>query len=169
MSFFRNRNALVTVSPSPSTYIVSDIIVAFTPAPTPHSRSSLSYTRGCVIYCHSKFIWSKILGYADYNMYSTFLTASPGSVLFGRSNLLKRKDLCFSCLRLGLISLSLHLYSPFLKCPWSIIDLFRILRLFILTYFHQFQISNCLFQFFLSVSVTLMNPIKRQSEIAARR
>jgi hypothetical protein len=36
-------------------------------------------------------------------MYSTFLTASPGSVLFSRSNLLKRKDLCFSCLRLGLI------------------------------------------------------------------
>jgi hypothetical protein len=40
---------------------------------------------------------------ADYNMYSTFLTASPRSVLFSRSNLLKRKDLCFSCLRLGLI------------------------------------------------------------------
>ena len=36
-------------------------------------------------------------------MYSTFLTASPGLVLFTRSNLLKRKDLCFSCLRLGLI------------------------------------------------------------------
>jgi hypothetical protein len=36
-------------------------------------------------------------------MYSTFLTSSPGSVLFSRSNLLKRKDLCFSCLRLGLI------------------------------------------------------------------
>jgi hypothetical protein len=40
---------------------------------------------------------------ADYIMYSTFLTASPGSVLFSRSTLLKRKDLCFSCLRLGLI------------------------------------------------------------------
>ena len=54
--------------------------------------------------------------YADYSMYSTFLTASPGSVLFSRSNLLKRKDLCFSCLRLGLIrhrrSLrSSHLFS----------------------------------------------------------
>jgi hypothetical protein len=36
-------------------------------------------------------------------MQITFLTASPGSVLFSRSNLLKRKDLCFSCLRLGLI------------------------------------------------------------------
>ena len=36
-------------------------------------------------------------------MYSTFLTASPGSVLFSRSTLIKRKDLCFSCLRLGLI------------------------------------------------------------------
>ena len=40
---------------------------------------------------------------ADYIMYSTFLTVSSGSVLFTRSNLLKRKDLCFSCLRLGLI------------------------------------------------------------------
>ncbi len=40
---------------------------------------------------------------ADYSMYSTFLTASSGSVLFSRSNLLKRKDLCFSWLRLGLI------------------------------------------------------------------
>jgi hypothetical protein len=41
---------------------------------------------------------------ADYSMYSTFLvSASPGSVLFSRSYLLKRKDLCFSCLRLGLI------------------------------------------------------------------
>jgi hypothetical protein len=39
---------------------------------------------------------------ADYRMYAMFLTVSPGSVLFGRSNLLKRKDLCFSCLRLGL-------------------------------------------------------------------
>jgi hypothetical protein len=53
---------------------------------------------------------------ADYSMYSTFLTASPGSVLFSRSNLLKRKDLYFSCLRLGLIrhrrSLrSSHLFS----------------------------------------------------------
>ena len=28
---------------------------------------------------------------ADYSMYSTFLTASPGSVLFSRSNLLKKK------------------------------------------------------------------------------
>ncbi len=41
-------------------------------------------------------------GFADYSMYSTFLTASPGSVLFSRSNLLKRKDLCFSYLSLGL-------------------------------------------------------------------
>ncbi len=32
-----------------------------------------------------------------------FLTTSPGSVLFNRSNLLKRKDLCFSCLSLDLI------------------------------------------------------------------
>ena len=70
-------------------------------------------------------------------------------------------------------SLSASLYSPFLKCPWSIIDLFRmlrILRIFILTYFHQFPISNCLFQFFLrSVSVALMNPIKRQSDSKVER
>ncbi len=39
----------------------------------------------------------------DYIMYSTFLIVYPGSVLFSRSALLKRKDLCFSCLRLGLI------------------------------------------------------------------
>ncbi len=39
----------------------------------------------------------------DYSMYSMFLTTSPGSVLFSRSNLLKRKDLCFPCLTLGLI------------------------------------------------------------------
>jgi hypothetical protein len=38
-----------------------------------------------------------------YESNEQFLTASPGSVLFSRSNLLKRKDLCFSCLRLGLI------------------------------------------------------------------
>ncbi len=44
-----------------------------------------------------------VICYADYNMYSTFLTVSPGSVLFSRCNLLKRKDLCFSSLRLGLI------------------------------------------------------------------
>ncbi len=53
---------------------------------------------------------------ADYSMYSTFLTVSSGSVLFSRSNLLKRKDLCFSCLRLYLIShrrslRSSHLFS----------------------------------------------------------
>ncbi len=49
-------------------------------------------------------IWARTgRGSADYSMYSTFLTASPGSVLFSRSALLKRKDLCFSCLRLGLI------------------------------------------------------------------
>jgi hypothetical protein len=40
---------------------------------------------------------------ADYIMHSTFLSSSSGSVLFIRSNLLKRKDLCFSWLRLGLI------------------------------------------------------------------
>ncbi len=55
---------------------------------------------------------------ADYSMYSTFLTVSPGSVLFSRSDLLKRKDLCFSCLRLGLIRHRRGLRSShlFLKC-----------------------------------------------------
>ena len=47
--------------------------------------------------------WSSTVCNVDYNMYSSFLTASSGSVLFSRSTLLKRKDLCFSCLRLGLI------------------------------------------------------------------
>jgi hypothetical protein len=47
--------------------------------------------------------FSKFKDFADHSMYSTFLTASPGSILFSRSALLKRKDLCFSCLRLGLI------------------------------------------------------------------
>jgi len=48
---------------------------------------------------------------------SAFLTASPGSVLFSRSYLLKRKGLCFSCLRLGLIRhrRSLKILTPFLK------------------------------------------------------
>ena len=32
-----------------------------------------------------------VKSYADYIMYSTFLTVSSGSVLFSRSNLLKRK------------------------------------------------------------------------------
>ena len=56
---------------------------------------------------------------SDYSMYSTFLTASPGSVLFSRSNLLKRKDLRFSWLRLGLVRHRRSLRSsltPFLKC-----------------------------------------------------
>jgi hypothetical protein len=57
---------------------------------------------------------------ADYSMYSTFLAASPGSVLFRRSNLLKRKDLCFSCLRLGLMRHRRSLRSSHLSsqsCP----------------------------------------------------
>ena len=48
-------------------------------------------------------------------MYSTFLTASPGSVLFRRSNLLKRKDLCFSYLRFGLESHRRRLRSSHLS------------------------------------------------------
>ncbi len=53
--------------------------------------------------------------YTDYRMYSTFLTTSSGSVLFSRSNLLKRKDLCFSCLRLGLIRYRRSLRSSHLS------------------------------------------------------
>jgi hypothetical protein len=53
---------------------------------------------------------------ADYSMYdSTFLTVSPGSVLFSRSTLLKRKDLCFSCLRIGLIRHRRNLRSSHLS------------------------------------------------------
>ncbi len=56
--------------------------------------------------------------YADYSMYSTFLTDSSGSVLFIRSNLLKRKDLCFSCLRIGLIRHHRSLRSSHLFLKW---------------------------------------------------
>ena len=42
-------------------------------------------------------VLTRFVSNTDYNMYSTFLTTSSGSVLFSRSNLLKRKDLCFSC------------------------------------------------------------------------
>jgi hypothetical protein len=52
-------------------------------------------------------------------MYSTFLTDSPGSVLFTRSNLLKRKDLCFSYLSLGLISHRRSLRSSHLFLKWT--------------------------------------------------
>ena len=41
MVFFLNRNSLPTTPSSPTTYCVSDSIVTFTPAPTPHSRSWL--------------------------------------------------------------------------------------------------------------------------------
>jgi hypothetical protein len=60
-----------------------------------------------------KTVWR----HADYRMYSTFLTTSSGSVLFSRSNLVKRKNLCFSCLRLGLIRHRriLKILTPFLK------------------------------------------------------
>ncbi len=143
--------------------------------------------------------------FADYSMYSTFLTVSPGSVLFSRSDLLKRKDLCFSCLRLGLIrhrrslrsshlssqvrhdshrvtlepvrphhgvrlmtsSLSASLFHRFSSAP----DLSLIFLESLEYYFELWSsilISNCLFQFFLSVSVALMNPITRQSEIAVQ-
>ena len=44
MGFFGNRTALAAASASPTTYSVSDSIVAFTPAPTPRSRCSLSHT-----------------------------------------------------------------------------------------------------------------------------
>ncbi len=54
------------------------------------------YLRAAISDCLLKYRHEKML-------YSVFLTASPGSVLFSRSALIKRKDLCFSCLRLGLI------------------------------------------------------------------
>jgi hypothetical protein len=79
-----------------------------------HNRAKISVEREQDLCTTPEHIQDSIN--ADYSMYSTFLTASPGSVLFSRSNLLKRKDLCFSCLRLGLISYrrslrSSHLFS----------------------------------------------------------
>ena len=44
IGFFHNRTSLQTSYVRPTTYSVSDIIVTFTPAPTPHSRWSISYT-----------------------------------------------------------------------------------------------------------------------------
>jgi hypothetical protein len=43
MGFFRNRNTLPAASVTPTIYSVSDNIVEFTQAPTPHSRSSQSH------------------------------------------------------------------------------------------------------------------------------
>ena len=44
MGFFRNRTALASASAIPTTYSVSDNIVAFTLTPTPRSRCSVSHT-----------------------------------------------------------------------------------------------------------------------------
>ncbi len=44
MVFFRNRTVLPVTSAIPTTFSVSDNIVAFTPSPTPHSRCSLTHT-----------------------------------------------------------------------------------------------------------------------------
>jgi hypothetical protein len=97
-------------------YRLSLIVDGNTPLVKGHVRSTHKYTSICpiepVITKNNKRGLKKCLVVAgsepqnqnaDYSMYSTFLTASSGSVLFSRSNLLKRKDLCFSCLRLGLI------------------------------------------------------------------
>ncbi len=97
-------------------YRLSLIVDGNTPLVKGHVRSTQKYTSICpiepVITKNNKRGLKKCLVVAgsepqnqnaDYSMYSTFLTASSGSVLFSRSNLLKRKDLCFSCLRLGLI------------------------------------------------------------------
>jgi hypothetical protein len=82
-------------------------------------RTTRTYSRQMVVFVEAHRMSTQVVGKAQnaspdgdellhgnadyYSMYSTFLTASPGSVLFRRSNLLKRKDLCFSCLSLGLI------------------------------------------------------------------
>jgi hypothetical protein len=50
-----------------------------------------------------RFGFPRVKRHFSYEGNEQFLTASQGSVLFSRSTLLKRKDLCFSCLRLGLI------------------------------------------------------------------
>ena len=84
----------------------------------------------CVYVCVFLLVfWRFTLNFeyhADYIMYSTFLTDSRGSVLFSRSNLLKRNDLCFSCFRIGLIRhrrilRSSHLFS-------SVCHDFRVIR-----------------------------------------
>ena len=64
--------------------------------------------------------------HAEYIMYSTFLISSSGSVLFDRSNLLKRKDLCFSCLRLVLLRHRSSLRSTHLS---SVCNVFRVVHL----------------------------------------
>jgi hypothetical protein len=59
--------------------------------------------------------WTGHSSDTDYSMHSTFLTSSPGSVLFSRTNLLKRKDLSFSCLTIGLIRHRRNLRSSHLS------------------------------------------------------
>jgi hypothetical protein len=78
-------------------------------------------------------------------MYSTFLTASPGSVLFSRSTLLKRKDLCFSCLRLGLIRHRRSLRSSHLSSQVVhdfFVDLLRLFQFFLSVCFSCSNESN---------------------------
>jgi hypothetical protein len=50
-------------------------------------------------------------------------------------------------------------------CSWSMTALCRIFRKFYSELLQSAAIPNLLFRFFLSVSVALMNPMKRQSEI----
>ena len=51
MGFFCNLSALRAASASPTTYSVSDSIVAFTPAPTPRSRCSLLNAHNFMGFC----------------------------------------------------------------------------------------------------------------------
>jgi hypothetical protein len=55
MGFFRSRNfAIAAAYASLMTYSVSDSIVAFTPAPTPSSRSSLSHAHRFMVFFHNR-------------------------------------------------------------------------------------------------------------------
>jgi hypothetical protein len=54
MGFFRNRTTLATASAIPTTYSVSDSIVAFTPTPTPRSHCSLSHTHKFIGFFHNR-------------------------------------------------------------------------------------------------------------------
>ena len=111
------------------------------------TRRHVAMLSGNNVYRDAKGILRPEQGNTDYSMYATFLTDLPGSVLFTRSNLLKRKDLSFSCLRLGLIRHRRSLRSSHLFLKWTVtiliflesleyfIDLFCRLH-------HVFNVSN---------------------------
>ena len=94
---------------------------------SPHvtTKSSWEGTRDTLCPNRQSVSWQGLLGWhTDHNMYSTFLIVSPGSILFSRSNLLKRKDLCLSWLRVVLIRYRRSLRSSLLFS--SVCHVFRV-------------------------------------------